>query len=179
MQLQVQSDVSLLSQLFVQRRRRPSRSLGVKVSIDGSAVRKSGMSRTAYSKQERGGNRNTTLLLRCEDSDFTRSTRHRLLHPGRTVRCAHHAWVRHRSAPIYWRCREAENPNWSGLVTSVTLRPATGSGGGPLCRPLHRRRPHAEGPVEIEKGGGLYKPRLARTDRQRRPWLVGPRQARW
>ena len=179
MPLQVQSDASLLSQLFIQKRRRPSRSLGVEVSIDESAVRKSGTSRAAYSKQEGKENRNTTLLLRCEDGDFTRSTCHRLLRPGRMARCAHCAWARHRSVPICRRCREAENPNWSGLVTLVALQPATGSGGGPLCRPLHRRHPHAEWPVEIEKGGGLYKPWLVRTDRRRRPRLVGPQRARW
>ena len=104
-----------------------------RVSIGESAVRKSGMSQSWYRKRKEGRNRNTTLLLRREDRDFTRSTRHRLLRPERTVRRAPHAWVDRRSVPRCRRYREVK-ASW-GLVTMVSPLLVIGSGDGPVHRP--------------------------------------------
>ena len=51
-----------------------------------------------------------------------------------------------------------------------------GSGGGLVCRPLHRRRQHAEGLGEIEMGEGCGRLRLARNARWTHPQLVGWRR---
>ena len=47
--------------------------------MEESSVQESDMSHMSYHKQIRGENHNTTLLLRCEDRDFTHSTHHCLL----------------------------------------------------------------------------------------------------
>ena len=149
------------------------------VSIWESAVRKSVMSHTAYRKRTRGRNRNTTLLLRCEDCDFTRRTRRHLLHLGRRAHCAHRASVRCQIVPRCRQGREAENPNLAGSGMSVVLLPVAGSGGGRVYRPSPRCLQHAEGPGEIETDGECGRLRLAQSVRPRHPRPGERRRGRW
>ena len=137
------------------------------------------MSHTRYRKQRRQRNRNTTLLLRYEDCDFTCNTRRRPLHPGRRVLRACRAQACRRTTPGSQRGREMEDLDWMVSAKTVVLLPAADSGDDPLCRPLLRCRRHAEGLGEIEMDGGSDRPLPVRNGRRRHPQPVEQRRGRW
>ena len=71
------------------------------------------------------------------------------------------------------------NSSLTDLAMLVVLPLVVGNGGGLVCRPLTRRRRHAEGSGGIEMGGGCDRLRLARTVQWTRPRLGGQPRGRW